>query len=162
MAESFAAWPESVPTTLEIAERCEVELELGKLLLPRFPTPDGEEPRGDPAPARHARASPPLRRPATGRDERAARLRARCDRRDGIRSYFLIVLDFVKFAKDNGIAVGPGRGTHIPRPEDYPVMPASYIGFMLKPSGFFEMNPANDLPPSESKASTNGSHSCCS
>jgi primary-amine oxidase len=52
--------------------------------------------------------------------------------------------------------------THIPRSEDYPVMPASYIGFMLKPSGFFEMNPANDLPPSESKASTNGSHSCCS
>ena len=34
MAESFAAWPEAVPTTLEIAERCEVELELGKMLLP--------------------------------------------------------------------------------------------------------------------------------
>ena len=45
MEESFAAWPEAVPTTLEIAERCEVEIELGKLLLPRFPTPDGEEPR---------------------------------------------------------------------------------------------------------------------
>ena len=58
-----------MPTTLEIAERCEVEIELGKLLLPRFPTPDGEEPRemlrrlareglrrryGDPLPGRGA------------------------------------------------------------------------------------------------------------
>ena len=43
--EAFAAWPEAVPTTLEVAERCEVEIELGKLLLPRFPTPEGEEPR---------------------------------------------------------------------------------------------------------------------
>jgi primary-amine oxidase len=39
--------------------------------------------------------------------------------------------------------------THIPRPEDYPVMPAAYIGFLLKPSGFFDGNPANDLPPSK-------------
>ncbi|HEX3147344.1 MAG TPA: primary-amine oxidase [Gemmataceae bacterium] len=38
--------------------------------------------------------------------------------------------------------------THIPRPEDYPVMPTAYIGFMLKPAGFFNMNPANDVPPS--------------
>ncbi|MGD9632435.1 MAG: primary-amine oxidase [Pirellulales bacterium] len=45
--------------------------------------------------------------------------------------------------------------THIPRPEDYPVMPAAYIGFLLKPNGFFNMNPANDLPPSAK------SKSCC-
>lgn len=38
--------------------------------------------------------------------------------------------------------------THIPRPEDYPVMPAAYIGFLLKPLGFFNMNPANDVAPS--------------
>ncbi len=37
--------------------------------------------------------------------------------------------------------------THVPRPEDYPVMPAATIGFLLKPNGFFSMNPANDLPP---------------
>ncbi len=36
--------------------------------------------------------------------------------------------------------------THVPRPEDYPVMPAASIGFLLKPNGFFTMNPANDLP----------------
>ncbi|MGA2579600.1 MAG: primary-amine oxidase [Bryobacteraceae bacterium] len=48
--------------------------------------------------------------------------------------------------------------THIPRPEDYPVMPTAYIGFLLKPNGFFEMNPANDLPPSPLE---NKSNSCC-
>ena len=48
--------------------------------------------------------------------------------------------------------------THIPRLEDYPVMPAAYVGFLLKPSGFFSANPANDLPPSEIK----GHGTCCS
>jgi DNA polymerase-3 subunit alpha len=43
MAADFAAWPESVATTLEIAERCEVEIELGKMLIPRFPAPDGQD-----------------------------------------------------------------------------------------------------------------------
>jgi primary-amine oxidase len=48
--------------------------------------------------------------------------------------------------------------THLPRPEDYPVMPAAYIGFLLKPSGFFDLNPANDLPPSKKQAAAGG---CC-
>ncbi len=48
--------------------------------------------------------------------------------------------------------------THLPRPEDYPVMPTAYIGFMLKPAGFFNENPANDLPPSPKKAA---GKSCC-
>ncbi|NJL41401.1 MAG: primary-amine oxidase, partial [Leptolyngbyaceae cyanobacterium SM1_4_3] len=40
---------------------------------------------------------------------------------------------------------------HIPRPEDYPVMPTAYSGFILKPVGFFDANPALDVPPSASK-----------
>jgi primary-amine oxidase len=48
--------------------------------------------------------------------------------------------------------------THLPRPEDYPVMPTAYIGFLLKPSGFFAENPANDVPPSAKKSGG----SCCS
>src|SRR6202035_2952273 len=40
-ADTLAEWPESLPTTLEIAERCDVELELGRQLIPRYPTPDG-------------------------------------------------------------------------------------------------------------------------
>jgi primary-amine oxidase len=39
--------------------------------------------------------------------------------------------------------------THIPRPEDCPVMPTAYIGFLLKPNGFFDLNPSNDVPPSK-------------
>jgi primary-amine oxidase len=50
--------------------------------------------------------------------------------------------------------------THIPRPEDYPVMPTAYLGFLLKPLGFFDENPANDVPPSVSKAGSNGNNCC--
>lgn len=49
--------------------------------------------------------------------------------------------------------------THLPRPEDYPVMPTAYIGFMLKPNGFFDQNPANDVPPSAKKPVA--AKSCC-
>ena len=84
MAESFAEWPEAVPTTLEIAERCDVEIELGKLLLPRYPTPDGSEPEamlrriaGEGLRARYGDPPP-------GRGGRAARVRARRDRGDGL------------------------------------------------------------------------------
>jgi len=111
MAAEFGAWPESIATTLEIAERCDVEIELGKMLIPRFPAPGGEEQEvylrrlaheglreryGDPPPA-------------------AALERLEMElgviERMGFSAYFLIVWDFVKFAKDNGIAVGPGRGS---------------------------------------------------
>jgi primary-amine oxidase len=51
--------------------------------------------------------------------------------------------------------------THIPRPEDYPVMPAAYIGFLLKPVGFFDLNPANNLPPSTQKVVSREGRSCC-
>ncbi|MDA0659876.1 MAG: primary-amine oxidase [Planctomycetota bacterium] len=44
--------------------------------------------------------------------------------------------------------------THLARPEDYPVMPMAYLGFLLKPSGFFSQNPANDVPPSPKKLAT--------
>jgi len=45
--------------------------------------------------------------------------------------------------------------THIPRPQDYPVMPAPHIGFLLKPNGFFDLNPATicHLPRSKRKVS---------
>jgi primary-amine oxidase len=42
---------------------------------------------------------------------------------------------------------------HIPRPEDYPVMPVAYAGFTLKPVGFFDQSPALDVPPSQASAS---------
>lgn len=48
--------------------------------------------------------------------------------------------------------------THIPRPEDYPVMPTAYIGFTMKPAGFFASNPATDVPPSAKKGA---GRECC-
>ncbi len=111
MTAAFAQWPEAIPTTLEIAERCNVEIETGKILIPSYPTPDGRpegellrdlaleglrERYGDPIPA-----------------EAMERLDMELEviGRMGFDAYFLIVWDFVKYAKDNGIAVGPGRGS---------------------------------------------------
>ncbi len=47
---------------------------------------------------------------------------------------------------------------HIVRPEDWPVMPCAYIGFHLKPVGFFDGNPALDLPPSRQPSDHCGHH----
>jgi len=111
MADSFARWPEAVPTTLEIAARCEVELELGQLLLPRFPTPEDE----DPAEMLRRLATEGLRRrygdPAPAEAVERLEFELGVIGEMGFESYFLIVWDFVKYAKDSGIAVGPGRGS---------------------------------------------------
>ncbi len=111
MASAFAEWPEAVPTTLEIAERCNIEIELGKLLLPGYPTPDGEEPeamlRRVAEEGMRARYGDPLPAKAVERME----FELGVIEEMGFPSYFLIVWDFVRYAKDNGIAVGPGRGS---------------------------------------------------
>ncbi|MDP8943583.1 MAG: DNA polymerase III subunit alpha [Actinomycetota bacterium] len=111
MAEGFAPWPEALASTREIADRCHVELELGKMLIPSYPTPDGE-----PEPAYLRRLAEEGLRERYG-DPPPAEAVERLDMeleviaRMGFDSYFLIVWDFVKFAKDHGIAVGPGRGS---------------------------------------------------
>jgi DNA polymerase III subunit alpha len=111
MTESFAEWPEAVPTSLEIAERCEIEIELGKLLLPQYPTENGEEPeamlRRIAMDGLRARYGDPL--PAEAVERLEFELGVIEDM--GFSSYFLIVWDFVSYAKENGIAVGPGRGS---------------------------------------------------
>ena len=84
MAESFAEFPGALESTLEIAERCDVEIELGGQLIPRFDCPDGLAGAGLPAqPGRggHARA---LRRPAARRGGRAHGDGARRHRQDGL------------------------------------------------------------------------------
>jgi DNA polymerase III subunit alpha len=111
MAEKFAEWPEALASTLEIAERCDVEIELGKQLIPRFECPDGMVERdyvrqlvmdgltwrfGNPIPAEAL--------------ERAEYELGVIERM-GYSGYFLIVWDFIKYARDHGIPVGPGRGS---------------------------------------------------
>jgi primary-amine oxidase len=53
--------------------------------------------------------------------------------------------------------------THFCRPEDFPVMPVEYVGFSLKPNGFFAENPAMDLPPDRNDASCDARQrgTCC-
>ena len=110
MARAFAEWPEALRSTVEIADRCKVDLELGGQLIPRF-LPEGQDERaylreqvfeglraryGDPIPAAAV--------------ERAEYELGVIDQM-GFNAYFLIVWDFVRWAKDNGISVGPGRGS---------------------------------------------------
>jgi DNA polymerase III subunit alpha len=111
MSEAFAAWPDALASTLEIAERCNVDIELGKMLIPSYPAPDGQEEgaylRELAMEGLRSRYGDPL--PAAAIERLDMEL-AVIDRM-GFNAYFLIVWDFVKFAKDNGIAVGPGRGS---------------------------------------------------
>jgi DNA polymerase-3 subunit alpha len=111
MAESFGDWPEAVPTTLEVAERCDVGIALGELLLPRYPTEDGSEPsemlRRIASEGLERRYGSPA--PAAARERLEFELSVILEM--GFESYFLIVWDFVSFAKREGIAVGPGRGS---------------------------------------------------
>jgi DNA polymerase III subunit alpha len=111
MNAAFAEWPEAIASTLEIAERCDVELELGRQLIPRYPTPDG----ASESEYLRAMVHEGLRRrygdpPPAAAVERAEYELEVIDRM-GFSGYFLIVWDFVKYAKDEGIAVGPGRGS---------------------------------------------------
>jgi DNA polymerase III subunit alpha len=111
MVDAFAEWPEAIASTLEIAERCTVELELGQQLIPKYTTPDGSSEREH----LHAQVQKGLRERYG--DPPPAEALARMEMelgvidRMGFNAYFLIVWDFVKFAKENGIAVGPGRGS---------------------------------------------------
>ena len=111
MIAAFAEWPEAIANTLEIAERCNVELELGKQLIPSFKTPDGsgerEYLRARVEDGMRLRYGDPLPAEAIQRMDMELGVIDRM----GFNAYFLIVWDFVKYAKENGIAVGPGRGS---------------------------------------------------
>jgi DNA polymerase-3 subunit alpha len=111
MRELFADYPEACDSTLEIAERCDVELRFGRTLLPRYPVPDGRP--EDEYLRELCEAGRSRRYGADPGQEVRERLDFELDtiRDMGFSAYFLIVWDFVKFAKDAGIAVGPGRGS---------------------------------------------------
>jgi DNA polymerase-3 subunit alpha len=111
MGQAFAAVPEALENTLLVAERCNVDLELGQVLLPEFTVPEGFTPftylvhlceeglkkrYGDPVPAKI-------------KEQVEYELKVINDM--GYSAYFLIVWDFVNYARQNGIMVGPGRGS---------------------------------------------------
>jgi len=120
MAELFADVPEALENSVEIAKRCNLELDLGKIRLPRYPTPEGTTLEEYLARQSHAglqkrliRLFPdPLLRESK-RAEYASRLdfEIKTIIQMGFPGYFLIVADFINWAKNNGVPVGPGRGS---------------------------------------------------
>ncbi len=121
MAELFADLPEALENTLEIAKRCNLELVLGTYFLPDFPVPEGvsldehfvELSRQ----GMEQRLSVLFDREAKDFAEKRQaydeRLQIELDVIIGMGfpGYFLIVADFIAWAKENGIPVGPGRGS---------------------------------------------------
>jgi DNA polymerase-3 subunit alpha len=110
MALDFPGLEDALQRTLEVAERCTVELELGRILLPSFPVPEGRDAfdflvqlceQG--LVKRYGRSTPEL-------TERL-RFELKTIKEMGFADYFLIVWDFIHFAKGHGISVGPGRGS---------------------------------------------------
>lgn len=106
----FIQYPEALENTVKIAQMCNVEIELGKWILPHFDVPGGEtvdshfkKIAGEGMKARYTQVTDTLKK----------RLEYELDiiSKKGYATYFLIVADFVNWAKGKGIAVGPGRGS---------------------------------------------------
>ena len=120
MAELFSDLPEALENSVEIAKRCNLSITLGKNYLPDFPTPPGmtideflcaEAASGLEKRLNHLfpdEAERIEKRPAYD-----ARLKIETDTivQMGFPGYFLIVADFINWAKNNGVPVGPGRGS---------------------------------------------------
>jgi len=110
MLADFPGQEAALARTLEVAERCNVEIELGRILLPKFPVPNG----GDAFEYLVELCEKGLeRRYETVTTELRERLQfeLKTIREMGFADYFLIVADFIGFAKRNGVSVGPGRGS---------------------------------------------------
>ncbi|HTP61238.1 MAG TPA: DNA polymerase III subunit alpha [Burkholderiales bacterium] len=116
MARLFADVPQALENAVEIARRCNLEIELGKSRLPAFPTPKGisldaflasEAEKGLASRFEKlglkAEAMPPYRERLNFEIKTIAQM--------GYAGYFLIVADFINWAKSNGVPVGPGRGS---------------------------------------------------
>ncbi len=120
MAQLFADIPQALANTAEIAKRCNLTLELGISRLPLFPTPHGgslDRYLQDRAFAGLETRLAQLYADARERESKAPEYRARLDfeiktiLQMGFAGYFLIVADFINWAKSNGVPVGPGRGS---------------------------------------------------
>ena len=118
MTQLFSAWPDAIKNTLAVAERCKVKLKLGEPMLPSFPVPDGYDAEGY---FRHVAREGLESRfheiEGTGRkidrDAYRKRLEMELDviAKMKFPGYFLIVWDFIRYGKENGVPVGPGRGS---------------------------------------------------
>ncbi len=110
MAEKFKDYPEAVINTVAIALKCDLEIELGKNKLPKFPVPDNknsfeylQELINERIMNRYPKITPEI-------DERLKK-ELEVIQKTGFSDYFLIVQDYINWAKEHGIVVGPGRGS---------------------------------------------------
>jgi len=112
MAEQFKDTPEAISNTQKIVKACNFEFKLGEIKLPSFSAPDGS------APDEYLRGLCEKgleQRKKEFKNEKETKERLEYEleviKKTGFASYFLIVADFVKWAKENKIVVGPGRGS---------------------------------------------------
>ena len=120
MAERFADLPQALANSVEIARRCSVPMTLGKPRLPLFPTPEGitlddflRLQAREGLATRMLKLFPHPQDREAHRAQYETRLDYECDTivQMGFPGYFLIVADFINWAKANGVPVGPGRGS---------------------------------------------------
>ena len=123
MAVVWADHPDVISNTLEVAQRCELEIELGKIMLPAYGLP----PKTTADELLLTLCQEGLERrygKEKNRKDLAERLAYELDviKKTGFAPYFLIVQDFINWAKDRGIVVGPGRGS----------APGSLVAYLLR------------------------------
>jgi DNA polymerase-3 subunit alpha len=118
MAERFAAHPEALKATLEVAEKCTLKLKLGEPMLPSFQVPEGYDAESYFRYIAREGLSVRVRElEAAGKRIDPEAYRARLEMELDVIAkmkfpgYFLIVWDFIRFAKENRVPVGPGRGS---------------------------------------------------
>jgi len=110
MALDFPGHEDALRRTLEIAERCNVTMELGRILLPEYPTPESRD-AFDYLVELCEKGLQRRYETITSELQERIRFELKTIKEMGFADYFLIVWDFIHFAKQNGISVGPGRGS---------------------------------------------------
>ena len=110
MKELFQKWPDAIENTVRIAKMCNMSLSVGQWQLPKFPVPKGLSSESYIEQLVMERIH---KRDLKITEEIKNRITYELDiiNTRGYAPYFLIVQDFVNWAKDNGITVGPGRGS---------------------------------------------------
>jgi DNA polymerase III subunit alpha len=114
MAEIWHDYPEAIENTVKIAERCNLEIQTGNLIFPKFPLPEGETENSYFEKLSREGLAKKFKKPSA---ELAETLEKRLVYEmeiiinKGYAAYFLITQDFVRWSKSQGIAVGPGRGS---------------------------------------------------
>jgi DNA polymerase-3 subunit alpha len=111
MYETFRDVEAACRTTAELAERCDLELDLGRHHLPHFEAPGGEDPKTFFLRLCREGAANRYGHPLPREVEERLAYEQRVIQQMGFVSYFLVTWDFVRFARQEGIPVGPGRGS---------------------------------------------------